>query len=73
MSTPGEGAIFHLNQAFAGKYLLWSLTNEQLGDQLYQALHGQVCECEWRSAGRAQHPDFISVLRLCYSIKVKRA
>lgn len=69
-STPTEEVIRHLNETFKGKYLLWNLSNEQLDGRLYRALRGQVCEFDWRAPGKSQSPNLVSLLRICYSVKV---
>lgn len=70
MATPTEETIIHLNQTYGNLYLLWNLSNEKLDSRLQRGLRMQICDFEWRAPGKSQSPNMVSLLRICYSVKV---
>lgn len=67
MGPPSADTISFLNDAYAGRYLIWNLSDES-SHRVNIGLQGQICDFHWAAPGKSQTPTLQALFRVCYSI-----
>ena len=67
MGPPSADTISFLNDAYAGRYLIWNLSDES-SHRVNIGLQGQICDFHWAAPGKSQTPTLHALFRVCYSI-----